>query len=552
MKNRRSGFAIMKNMIGLVGELKPVMVLVIFIGSLGHLCASFVTILAGYGILSNYANDGKTLLIIKIMIALAVFRGIFHYIEQYANHYLAFKILAKIRHLVFKKMRSLAPAKLAGKDKGNLISLITSDIELLEVFYAHTISPIGIAITYLIFMEIFIGSFSIYQAILAFFAYASLGILAPLIISRKNSSLGLDLRNKTGDLNSFVLETIRNMEEVKQFDLRERQVFILRKKSRKLRATANNLDQIKAGSEVLIGGLILGFSFAMLFLSLMLYQNNIIDLRGFIIPTIAMFSSFGPFVALSNLGNILSHTLASGDRVLDLLEEEPMVEEVLGDDEKEAFESAKISNISFAYGEEKILEDFSLEINKGKIFGLYGKSGSGKSTLLRLLMRFWDVDQGAITINNENIKEIPSKRLRKMQSLLAQDTYIFNTSLKDNIRLAKLDASDEEIIKAAKKASIHDFISSLADGYETRAGELGSTLSAGERQRIGIARAFLHDSDLILFDEPTSNLDILNEASILKSIKEEAEDKTVLLVSHSLSSLSIADEKILVKGRKNS
>ena len=542
----------MKNMIGLVGELKPLMALAILIGSLGHLCASFVTILAGYGILSNYTNDGKTLFIIKIMLAFAVLRGIFHYIEQYANHYLAFKILAKIRHLVFEKMRSLAPAKLAGKDKGNLISLITSDIELLEVFYAHTISPIGIAISYLIFMEIFIGSFSIYQAVLSFFAYASLGILSPILISKKNASLGLDLRNKTGDLNSFVLETIRNMEEVKQFDLKDRQDFILRKKSRKLRATANKLDQIKAGSEVLIGFLILGFSFAMLFLSLYLYQKNIVDLKGFIIPTIAMFSSFGPFVALSNLGNILSHTLASGDRVLDLLEEEPMVEEVFGDDEKEAFETAKISNISFAYGEEKILEDFSLNINKGKIYGLYGKSGSGKSTLLRLLMRFWDVDQGQIRINNENIKEISSEKLRKMQSLLAQDTYIFNISLKDNIRLAKLDATDEEIIEAAKKASIHDFISSLADGYETRAGELGSSLSAGERQRIGIARAFLHNSDLMLFDEPTSNLDILNEASILKSIKDESKDKTVLLVSHSLSSLSIADEKIQVKGRKNS
>lgn len=539
-------------MIGLVGELKPLMALAILIGSLGHLCASFVTILAGYGILSNYTNDGKTLFIIKIMLAFAVLRGIFHYIEQYANHYLAFKILAKIRHLVFEKMRSLAPAKLAGKDKGNLISLITSDIELLEVFYAHTISPIGIAISYLIFMEIFIGSFSVYQAVLSFFAYASLGILSPILISKKNASLGLDLRNKTGDLNSFVLETIRNMEEVKQFDLKDRQDFILRKKSRKLRATANKLDQIKAGSEVLIGFLILGFSFAMLFLSLYLYQKNIVDLKGFIIPTIAMFSSFGPFVALSNLGNILSHTLASGDRVLDLLEEEPMVEEVFGDDEKEAFETAKISNISFAYGEEKILEDFSLNINKGKIYGLYGKSGSGKSTLLRLLMRFWDVDQGQIRINNENIKEISSEKLRKMQSLLAQDTYIFNISLKDNIRLAKLDATDEEIIEAAKKASIHDFMSSLADGYETRAGELGSSLSAGERQRIGIARAFLHNSDLMLFDEPTSNLDILNEASILKSIKDESKDKTVLLVSHSLSSLSIADEKIQVKGRKNS
>ena len=552
MITRRSSLAIMKNMIGLVGELKPVMALAIIIGSLGHLCASFVTILAGYGILSNYQNDGKTIFIIKLMLVFAILRGIFHYIEQYANHYLAFKILAKIRHLVFKKMRCLAPAKLAGKDKGNLISLITSDIELLEVFYAHTISPIGIAVTYLIIMEIFLGSFSIYQAILALFAYLAIGLISPMIIGRKNSSLGLDLRNKTGDLNSFVLETIRNMEEVKQFDLKDRQVSILRKKSRKLRSTANKLDQIKAGSEALIGGLILGFSFAMLLLSLLLYQNNIVDLKGFIIPTIAMFSSFGPFVALSNLGNILSQTLASGDRVLDLLEEEPMVGEVLGDDDKEAFESAEIDKISFAYENEKILEDFSIKFDKGKIFGLYGKSGSGKSTLLRLLMRFWDVDQGEIRINNENIKEIPSKKLRKMQSLLGQDTYIFNISLKDNIRLAKLDATDTEIIEAAKKASIHDFISSLKDGYETRAGELGSTLSAGERQRIGIARAFLHDSDLMLFDEPTSNLDILNEASILKSIKKESQDKTVLLVSHSLSSLSIADEKIQIKGKRNS
>ena len=423
---------------------------------------------------------------------------------------------------------------------------------MLEVFYAHTISPIGIAITYLIIMEIFLGSFSIYQAILAFFAYITIGLISPMVIGRKNSSLGLDLRNKTGELNSFVLETIRNMDEVKQFDLKDRQVSILRKKSRKLRSTANKLDQIRAGSEALIGGIILVFSFAMLLLSLFLYKNNIVDLKGFIIPTIAMFSSFGPFVALSNLGNILSHTLASGDRVLDLLEEEPMVGEVLGNDDKEAFESAEIDKISFAYGEEKILEDFSLNFAKGKIFGLYGKSGSGKSTLLRLLMRFWDVDQGEIRINDENIKEIPSEKLRKMQSLLGQDTYIFNISLKDNIRLAKLDATDDEIIGAAKKASIHDFISSLKDGYETRAGELGSTLSAGERQRIGIARAFLHDSDLMLFDEPTSNLDILNEASILKSIKKESQDKTVILVSHSLSSLSIADEKIQIKGRRNS
>ena len=310
MKNRRSGLVVMKNMIGLVGDLKIYMFIAAFIGTLGHLCASFVTIFAGYGLLANINNDGKNIFFIKLMFAIAIMRGIFHYIEQYANHYLAFKILAKIRHLVFKKMRSLAPAKLSGKDRGNLISLITSDIELLEVFYAHTISPIAIAILYMIFMEIFIGSFSIYQALLAFLAYLGLGVLCPYIISRKNAELGLDLRNKNGDLNSFVLETIRNIDEVKQFDLKDSKLKTLRNKSRSLRKTANKLDIIKSKSEAMIGALILVFSFLMLILSLYLFQNEIVGAKGVVIPVLAMFSSFGPFVALSNLGNILSHTLA--------------------------------------------------------------------------------------------------------------------------------------------------------------------------------------------------------------------------------------------------
>ena len=552
MKNRRNGLVVMKNMIGLVGDLKIYMFIAAFIGTLGHLCASFVTIFAGYGLLANINNDGRNIFFIKLMFAIAILRGIFHYIEQYANHYLAFKILAKIRHLVFKKMRSLAPAKLSGKDRGNLISLITSDIELLEVFYAHTISPIAIAILYMIFMEIFLGSFSIYQALLALMAYLSLGVLCPYFISRKNSELGLDLRNKNGDLNSFVLETIRNIDEVKQFDLRDSKLKTLRNKSRSLRKTANKLDILKSKSEAMIGALILVFSFLMLILSVYLFQNKIIDIKGVVIPVLAMFSSFGPFVALSNLGNILSHTLASGDRILDLLEEDPLVKEVEGYLDMEKFESASISDISFAYKDEKIIEGLSLDIPKNKILAIYGKSGSGKSTLLRLLMRFWDVDSGKIEINEENIQNIPSKNLRQMQALLGQDTYIFNIRIKDNIRIGKIGAFDEEIRQAAKKASIHEFIESLPDGYDTLAGELGDSFSAGERQRIGIARAFLHDADLMLFDEPTSNLDILNEATILKSIKKASKNKTILLVSHNLSSLLIADEKIKIESMRKS
>ncbi|WP_276864152.1 amino acid ABC transporter ATP-binding/permease protein [Anaerococcus tetradius] len=551
MKNRRSGFLIMKNMLSLVGDLYPLMILAVFIGSLGHLCASFVTIFAGFGLLA-IIKGANFYFFIKVILSIAVFRGIFHYIEQYLNHYLAFKILAKIRHLVFKKMRKLAPAKLCTKERGKLISLITSDVELLEVFYAHTISPIAIAICYMIFMLIFISRLSIYQAGLAFLAYLAIGCIIPLYIGKLNKDLGLLSRNKTGELNSFVLERIRNLYEVKQFKLKEETKEKLIEKSRALKEVDYKINKIKSLQEALTTGLVLLSSLAMLILSIYLYKKQIIGLYAIILASLSILSSFGPFIALANLGNFLAFSLASADRLLDLLEESPIVEENLEDRQGEDFIKANIKNISFAYKNEEIIKDFSLPIEKGKILGLYGKSGCGKSTILRLLMRFWDVDKGEISINDDNIKNIPSKNLRKMQSLLAQDTYIFNISIEDNIRLAKLDATKEEIIEASKKASIHDFIVSLPNSYKSLAGEVGSGLSAGERQRIGVARAFLHDSELMLFDEPTSNLDILNEIIILKSIKESSKDKTILLVSHSLSSLSIADQKIKVGDRRKS
>lgn len=551
MKTRRNGFLIMKNMLNLVGNLYPIMVMAVLIGSLGHLCASFVTILAGYGLVSIITHQ-DFYFIIKLILALAVLRGIFHYIEQYLNHFLAFKILAQIRHLVFKKMRSLGPAKLCTKEKGKLISLITSDIELLEVFYAHTISPIAIALVYMIFMLVFISRFTIYQAILAFLAYTSIGLIVPLAIARLNKDLGLLSRNKTGELNSFVLERIRNIYEVKQFDLKKKSEDDLIDKSRNLKQIDLKINQIKSLQEALTTGLILSSSLLMFAFSAYLYDRRIVGFDGIIIPTLAILASFGPFVALSNLGNFLAFTLASADRILDLLAEKPLVKEVLGEGQLGSFDQGQIKNVSFAYKDEPIIKDFSLTIDRGKILGLYGKSGCGKSTILRLIMRFWDVNKGKITINNKDIKDLASADLRKAESLLGQDTYIFNLSIEENIRLAKLDATKEEIINAAKKASIHDFIESLPKSYATMAGEIGSGLSAGERQRIGVARAFLHDADLMLFDEPTSNLDILNEVIILKSIKESSKDKTILLVSHSLSSLSIADEKIRVGNTRKS
>lgn len=404
----------------------------------------------------------------------------------------------------------------------------------------------------MIFMLVFISRFTIYQAILAFLAHTSIGLIVTLAIARLNNDLGLSSRNKTGELNSFVFEIIRNIYEVKQFDLKKKSEDELIEKSRNLKQIDLKINQIKSLQEGLTTGLILSSSLLMFALSAYLYEKRIVGFDGIIIPTLAILASFCPFVALSNLGNFLAFTLASADRILDLLAEKPLVKEVLGEGQLGSFDQAQIKNISFAYKDEPIIKDFSLTIDRGKILGLYGKSGCGKSTILRLIMRFWDVNKGEITINNKDIKDLASADLRKAESLLGQDTYIFNLSIEENIRLANLDATKEEIINAAKKASIHDFIESLPKSYATRAGEIGSGLSAGERQRIGVARAFLHNADLMLFDELTSNLDILNEVIILKSIKESSKNKTILLVSYSLSSLSIADEKIRVGNTRKS
>lgn len=398
-------------MLNLVGNLYPIMVMAVLIGSLGHLCASFVTILSGYGLVS-IINHQDFYFIIKLILALAVLRGIFHYIEQYLNHFLAFKILSEIRHLVFKKMRSLGSAKLCTKEKGKLISLIT---ELLEVFYAHTISPIAIALVYMIFMLVFISRFTIYQAILAFLAHTSIGLIVPLAIARLNKDLGLFSRNKTGELNSFVLERIRNIYEVKQFDLKKKSEDELIEKSRNLKQIDLKINQIKSLQEGLTTGLILSSSLLMFALSAYLYEKRIVGFDGIIIPTLAILASFGPFVALSNLGNFLAFTLASADRILDLLAEKPLVKEVLGEGQLGSFDQAQIKNISFAYKDEPIIKDFSLTIDRGKILGLYGKSGCGKSTTLRLIMRFWYVNKGDITINNKDIKDLASADLRKAE-----------------------------------------------------------------------------------------------------------------------------------------
>lgn len=539
-KQRRSSIKIMAKMIGLVKPLAHIMAAAVILGTLGYLCAIFLTITAGQGVL--LAMKGKTVTkYLVCLIVLAVMRGILHYAEQYCNHFIAFKLLAIIRHQVFAVLRKLCPAKLDGKEKGNLISIITTDIELLEVFYAHTISPIMIAILTSLIMVIFIGRFHVYAGIFAVCAYLLVGCVIPLWNGKKGGQKGMEFRDRFGNLNSFVLESLRGIDETIQYGQGEKRKAQMSKKSIELGKMQKDLNRMEAMQRAVTDLVILCCSFGMFFLMYHLYQAGNITFDAMILSTIAMMGSFGPVTALSNLSNNLNQTLASGERVLSLLEEEPMVEELRGETEL-SFEGAKVEDVTFAYEEEVILKDCNINLEQGKIIGICGKSGCGKSTLLKLLMRFWDVKKGKIQISDENVKEIPTKTLRNIQSYVTQETELFHDSIANNIAIGKPGAAREEIIEAAKKASIHDMIMSLPDGYDTKVGELGDTLSGGEKQRIGIARAFLHDSPMLLLDEPTSNLDSLNEGMILKSLKEESQGRTVVLVSHRESTMGITDE----------
>ena len=554
-KNRRKGIVIMGQLIGLVKPLLPLMSLAILLGVLGYLCAIFLTILTGYGMLyglseilrqnvdvieGGFFTSRSFGTIASILIVLAILRGVLHYGEQYCNHFIAFKLLAIIRHKVFASLRRLCPAKLEGRDKGNLISIITSDIELLEVFYAHTISPIAIAILTSLIMILFIGAQYAPAGILALLGYIVVGAVIPVRNGKKGAEEGMQFRNYFGELNSFILDSLRGLDETIQYDKGEERMKQIDDRSRELGLMQKKLNRHEAVQGSLTNMAILLFSFGMLFFMLWKYERGIVSFDSMLITVIAMMGSFGPVTALSNLSNNLNQTLASGERVLSLLEEEPQIEEV-AEKEQTIFAGAKAEHVDFAYEEEQILEDYSIELPKGKVVGIHGASGSGKSTLLKLLMRFWDADQGDIRISGKDIREINTKDLRDMESYVTQETYLFHDSIANNIAVGRPGASREEIIEAAKKASIHKFIMTLPNGYDTEVGELGDTLSGGEKQRIGIARAFLHDAPFMLLDEPTSNLDSLNEGIILKSLHESRGDKTVVLVSHRKSTMNVTD-----------
>ena len=536
-------------MLALVKPLAGFMVLAVMLGTLGFLAAQFIPILGGYAVLTGIGTETgitfKTVVI--LLLVFAVLRAIFRFSEQRTNHYIAFTLLAIIRDRVFKALRRLCPAKLEGRDKGDLISLITSDVELLEVFYAHTISPICIAIVTETIMCIFIGSFHPILGVVALIAFLIVGVVLPVIISKRSGTLGDDLRKEAGSLSAHMLESIRGLDETLQYHGGEKRLNEITDKTNQLSAKQGKLNRLTGTNMALANTFIWLSDIAMLGTCLMLYNSGKVGFDGLLIPMIALMSSFGPVTALSALGTTLQSTVASGARVLSIIDEVPETEDIIGK-ENISFSGAEAENVTFGYGDAKVLSDVSLKVNKDEIVGIVGPSGCGKSTLLKLFMRFWKTGKGNIDLSGTDINNINTDNLRDLESYMTQETQMFKDTIANNIRIGKLDATDEEVVEACKKASIHDFIMTLPKGYDTEVGELGSTLSGGEKQRIGLARAFLHNAPLMLLDEPTSSLDSLNEAVILKALKESAKDKTILLVSHRPSTMCIADRTLSMDG----
>ena len=539
---KQNKIAVLLRMLKLVKPLRWFMALAVVLGTLGFLTAQMIPVFGVWGILAVLGESAPfTLKTIMILLpVLAVVRSVCRFSEQRTNHYIAFTLLAIVRDRVFQALRRLCPAKLEGRDSGDLVSLITSDVELMEVFYAHTISPICIALVTETIMVLFISHYHPLQGLLAICAYLCIGILLPAWISKRSGTLGDDLRRKSGDLASHMLESIRGIDTTLQYHDGEHRLKEISERTLRLSEDQGELNRLSGTNAALANTLILIFNLLMLVLSVHLYRNGSVTFEGFLIPLAALMSSYGPVSALAVLGTTLQNTTAAGSRVLALVDEEPETEEISGYPEV-IWNGASAEHVTFSYGSETVLRDVSLEIPVHGITGISGKSGSGKSTLLKLLMHFWKTKAGNIKISDTEIEKINTGNLRNMEGYMTQETVLFKDTIANNVRIGKLDASQEEVEDACRRASLHEFIASLPQGYETVIGEGTVTLSGGEKQRLGLARAFLHDAGLILLDEPTSNLDSLNEAIVLKALYQEKEKKSIVIVSHRQSTMRIAD-----------
>ncbi len=552
-KLRRSGAVIMAKLILLLGSLAYIMILAVINGSLGFICAMGVTLLGAIGIAKAL---GETIavsygLIIALAVVCGVLRGLLRYLEQYGNHYIAFRLLAVLRDKIFGALRILCPAKLESKQKGSIIAMITSDIETLEVFYAHTVSPVCIAFIVSLSVFLFVGFVSSwYLALTALAGFLVIGIVLPIISSGRLKASGVKYRGEFASFNAYFLDSIKGIRDIVLNNAGKRREDEVNRRSDILLMETKNIKKNTSRAAALTELCVSFFILLTLTVGIILVTGGMLSVGRMIIGVVAVFGSFGPVIAISALPGNLTQTFASGDRVLDLLSEEPAVTPVING-EKIDYKKLEVRDLSFSYdGRTEVLSDICMHAEKGEIIGIIGESGCGKSTFLKLLLRFWRKEKGEIAYNGLDIDMVDTDSLLDNVTMVSQSTYLFDETIEDNLRIAKPDASRQEIEDACRMASVHDFIKTLPDGYKTEVGALGDNLSAGEKQRIGLARAFLRASPLILLDEPTSNVDSINEGIILKALKEQKNKKSIILVSHRESTMAIADRIYKVKNGK--
>lgn len=538
---RMSAFSILKRLFAFTKQVRAEMIQCVAGGIAGGLAKIGIYTCAGMllAIAAGLA-PGRPIAFPAVMIVICtILIPVTYYYELFKGHDVAYHLLAILRTEMFGEIQRLSPAKLTGERKGDIISTLMADVDTLEIFFAHMIAPIATAVVCTVFSLTFIALKAPSLALIVIPLYAYVGLISPVLIAKAGRGKGRQYRRDLGDLKSYILDSLRGLKEVLIFRNGKERLDNIDERGRRMNRlqlgiSRQNALLMSVPSFIIQLSRILAFAVC----------GALVVKRGLsaynaVVLMLMVPATFDPLTQLSTSTTGLIQTFGAAERVFALIDEPAQVEDSGTLEFPEKIDTISFEHVSFAYPGTniKVLDDFSFSVRGGENVGIMGESGCGKTTMMHLLLRFYDPDEGAVKVNGIDIRRFTLSALRRRISMMEQDTFLFNDSLKNNIKLGKPDATDEEVEAAARRASIHDLIMSLPEKYETMAGELGGRLSGGEKQRIGIARTLLKDSDLLLFDEPTSSLDILNEKGLLKTIDENFSDKTVVMISHRSSTL---------------
>ena len=554
MEHKQSLLTLTKRLLKIAATLKKFFVISTIVSIIGNIAqmglmgfgAAFILSVAGK---LKYANS-VTYCILMIISGILIVTC--RYLEGYFSHAGSYELLAKMRVDMFGTLRKLAPGSLIGRNNGDIMAIAIADIESIEFFFAHTIGPLFTVILLPLVTLIIAGSIDMLFVYALLPIYLIISVIIPILAIKLGRNIGIGYRQKLGELKIFLLDSVYGLSEIQIFDYGKRRNEELEAVNRNINRSIHQLAyhrQLVVSTPTFF---IYLARIAVIAVASYLALKGNIDTTGIIILSFLVSASFSSTQSLTTVVSSLLETYAAAQRYFDLEDMVPVVNEIVEPKELKNIDKIEFINVSFSYPEinRKIIENMNLTINFKDKIGLVGESGIGKSTLIRLLLRFYDVTSGQILINGIDIKEYSLQDLRQRIGTLEQDTLLFHDSIAANIALGKPKATKEEIVKAAQMAGIHELIISLPEQYDTMMGELQNRLSGGEKQRIGIARVLLVDPDFLVMDEPTSSLDVINEKGLLKTLAEQFENKTWLIVSHRPSSLTGCDRVIKLENKQ--